>query len=88
MLDRDTQDYYERYFDLFTHPGWKDFIKDNAARRAALSELVATHRLSEADAAYLQGQIYAIDFVLRLDTTMRQSYDALREEAVVSNAEH
>lgn len=88
MLDRDTQDYYERYFDLFTHPGWKDFIKDNASRRAVLSELVATHRLSEADAAYLQGQIYAVDFILRLDVTMRQSYDTLREESVVSNAEH
>lgn len=60
-IDRDLQHYYERQFDLFAHPGWKDLLQDLEELYTAVNDLGSVE--NEATLHYRKGQMDILNLI-------------------------
>lgn len=44
-IDRDLQEYYEKQFDMFSHPGWKDLVEDLQQLYEAVNDLATVENV-------------------------------------------
>lgn len=76
-MTKDEEKYYETYFDLFLHPGWKQFIDE-------ISDILDSHRIEdirdETNLAYVKGERSALHRVSRFAGGIKRTYDILSEK--------
>lgn len=75
-MTKDEEKYYETYFDLFLHPGWKQFIEE-------ISDILDSHRIEdirdEQNLAYVKGERHALHRVSRFAGGIKNAYDLILE---------
>jgi hypothetical protein len=79
-MDKETEEYYNKYFDLFTTDGWKQLIEDLKQNAIAINSVEAT---KDANDLYLRkGQLNVLAYLLNLESTVNTNFEELQKEDV------
>jgi len=76
VLTKEDEKYYETYFDLFLHSGWKQLVTD-------LTESLDSYRIEDiADADALkrvQGERAILSRLVNFEVSIKETYDLILE---------
>ena len=73
MLDKEVENYYEAYFDLFMQAGWQQFMSDVQAASDSI-QLLAIQDAKELHLA--QGQMQVFQRLLNWQDSIANTYDS------------
>ena len=71
-MDKELQDYYENYFSLFQHAGWKQLMEDLEDTEDSFN-LINIKDAKELH--FAQGQLHILTQLLSWQDTMNNAYD-------------
>jgi len=75
-LDKETEEYYETYFSLFSSKGWKQLIEE-------LTESFDAFRIEDIkdqqELDLVKGQRLALRRLINFETAIRSAYDSILE---------
>jgi hypothetical protein len=77
-VDKDTQDYFDRYFDLFASQGWKQFIEDMEDNRTLMSDLLTIKDAN--DLYYRKGQLEVLNRIVNFQLAIENAYKEVTDE--------
>jgi hypothetical protein len=77
-VDKDTQDYFDRYFDLFASQGWKQFIEDMEDNRTLMSDLLTVKDAN--DLYYRKGQLEVLNRIVNFQLAIETAYEEVTNE--------
>lgn len=73
-MSPEESEYYDNYFDLFMHPGWKQFVEDS-------QEILDSQRIedlkTEKDLFYVQGQRSVLLNTVRFEDGIKNAFEEL-----------
>ena len=79
-IDKEVEEYYNRYFDLFTTDGWKQLIEELRQNALAINSVEAT---KDSDDLYMRkGQLNVLAYLLNLESTVNNNFEELQKEDV------
>lgn len=71
-MSPEDQKYYETYFDLFIHPGWKQFQEE-------IQDILNKYRIEEIKderhLAFVKGERDALFRIRRFESAMKRAYE-------------
>jgi len=79
--DKELQDYFESYLDLFLHKGWKEFVEDITGTEETLRDVVTCK--TEKELYFRQGQLAIIANILNFENGIRNSYEDFLNDSSV-----
>jgi 3-methyladenine DNA glycosylase AlkC len=74
-IDQETEQYYNKYFDLFNNPGWKQLIEELQQNALVINSVEATK--DQNDLYVRKGQLNVLAYILNFETTTNNNYDEL-----------
>lgn len=74
-LDQETEQYYNKYFDLFGTPGWKQLIEELQQNALVINSVEATK--DQNDLYVRKGQLNVLAYILSFETTINNNYEEL-----------
>ena len=74
-LDKETEQYYNKYFDLFRTDGWKQLIEELQQNALVINSVEATK--NENDLYVRKGQLNVLAYILNFETTTNNNYEEL-----------
>lgn len=74
-LDQETEQYYNKYFDLFNTDGWKQLIEELQQNALVINSVEATK--DENDLYIRKGQLNVLAYILNFETTTNTNYQEL-----------
>lgn len=74
-MDRDTEQYYLNYFDLFNTEGWKQLMVELQQNATAINNIELLK--DEADMFYRKGQLNMLANLLNFKDTITNSYEEI-----------
>jgi len=77
-VDKDTQQYFDRYFDMFASEGWKQFIEDMEGNRDLMSDLMTVKDAN--DLYYRKGQIDVLNRMVNFQDSIENAYKVVTNE--------
>jgi len=77
-VDKETQDYFDRYFDLFASQGWKQFIEDMEDNRTLMSDLLTIKDAN--DLYYRKGQLEVLNRIVNFQLAIENAYKEVTDE--------
>lgn len=77
-MDKDTQDYFDRYFDLFASQGWKQFIEDMEDNRTLISDLLTVRDAN--DLYYRKGQLDTLNRIVNFQLAIENAHTEVTNE--------
>jgi hypothetical protein len=77
-MDKEVEDYYNKYFDLFRAEGWKQLIEE-LKQNAMLINSVENTKDSE-DLFIRKGQLKVLAYLLNFENNMETSFNELEKE--------
>ena len=79
-IDKETEEYYNKYFDLFTTDGWKQLIEELRQNALAINSVEAT---KDSDDLYIRkGQLNVLAYLLNFESTVNNNFEELQKEDV------
>lgn len=77
-MDKELEQYYESYLDLFMTDGWKNFVEDF---QLAANELSNIRRVSTLeDMKFIQGKLEVIDNILNFETNIKNTFESYQDD--------
>tara|TARA_R100001460_G_scaffold90847_1_gene132568 strand:- start:525 stop:773 length:249 start_codon:yes stop_codon:yes gene_type:complete len=74
-MEKETEIYYNKYFDLFQTDGWKQLIEELEENALVINSVEAT---KDANDLYMRkGQINVLAYILNLESTTNANYEEL-----------
>jgi hypothetical protein len=77
-VDKDTQQYFDRYFDLFASEGWKQFIEDMEGNRELMSDLMTVKDAN--DLFYRKGQVDVLNRIVNFQDSIENAHKVVANE--------
>jgi hypothetical protein len=77
-VDKDTQQYFDRYFDMFASEGWKQFIEDMEGNRDLMSDLMTVKDAN--DLFYRKGQVDVLNRIVNFQDSIENAHKVLANE--------
>lgn len=74
-MDKETEQYYSTYFDLFRSNGWKQLIGELTNNALALNSVENLKDVD--DMFYKKGQLNVLASLLNFETTINTAYEDL-----------
>ena len=74
-LDQQTEQYYNKYFDLFRSEGWKQLIEELQQNAIVINSVEATK--DENDLYVRKGQLNVLAYILNFENTTNNNYEEL-----------
>lgn len=74
-LDKETEQYYTSYFDLFRTDGWKQLIEELQQNALVINSVEATK--DKYDLYARKGQLNVLAYILNFETTTNTNYEEL-----------
>ena len=75
MLDRETEKYYNNFFDLFQTEGWKQLIKDIDDNILSINNIVSTKDTE--DLWLRKGQLQVLTHLKSFEDAVKLAYEEL-----------
>ena len=72
-MDKELEEYFNNFFDLFRSEGWKQFIKDLKENGEVINNIELAK--DEQDLFFKKGQLNVIGTILNLQTSINNSYE-------------
>jgi hypothetical protein len=79
-MKKETEDYYNMYFDLFATDGWKQLVEELKENAFSINSVEAVK--DENDMHFRKGQLNILAFVLNLESTVEATFSELKKEDV------
>jgi hypothetical protein len=79
-MKKETEDYYNMYFDLFATDGWKQLVEELKENAISINSVEAVK--DENDMHFRKGQLNILAFVLNLESTVEATFSELKKEDV------
>ena len=73
-MSPEESEYYDNYFDLFMHPGWKQFVEDS---QESLDSQRIEDLKTEKDLFYAQGQRSVLLNTVRFEDGIKNAFEEL-----------
>jgi len=74
-MEKETEIYYNKYFDLFQTDGWKQLIEELEENALVINSVEAT---KDSNDLYMRkGQINVLAYILNLESTTNANYEEL-----------
>ena len=77
-LDKETEEYYSKYFDLFRTEGWKQLIEE--LRQNAMMINSVENTKDQEDLYIRKGQLKVLAYLLNFASNMETSFEELEKE--------
>lgn len=77
-MDKDTQQYFDRYFDMFASEGWKQFIEDMEGNRDLMSDLMTVKDAN--DLFYRKGQVDVLNRIVNFQDSIENAHKVVANE--------
>lgn len=77
-MDKETEQYYNTYFDLFSTDGWKQLIEELRQNAFAINSVEATK--DKNDLYFRKGQLNVLAHLLNLEATINNNFEELQKE--------
>ena len=74
-LDQETEQYYNKYFDLFANAGWKQLIEELQQNAFVINSVEATKDSN--DLYVRKGQLNVLAYILNFETSTNNNYEEL-----------
>ena len=69
----ETEEYYNKYFDLFQKDGWKQLLEELQQNALVINSVEAT---KDSNDLYMRkGQLNVLAYILNLEATINANYD-------------
>ena len=79
-IDKEVEEYYNKYFDLFTADGWKQLIEELRQNAMAINSVEA---IKDSDDLYMRkGQLDVLAYLLNLESTVNNNFEESQKEDV------
>lgn len=72
-MDRELEEYYDKYFNLFATEGWKQLIQEFSSNAVQINSVEATKDAN--DMYFRKGQLNVLAHVINMETVVRTNYD-------------
>jgi hypothetical protein len=72
-VDKDLEEYYNKYFDLFSSEGWKQYIKDVEDNRTLMSDVLTIKDGN--DLYYRKGVLDTLDRIINFEPAIEASFE-------------
>lgn len=73
LMDKETEVYYNHYFDLFNNDGWKQLIGELTQNAVVINSV--ENLKDEQDMYVKKGQLNVLASILNFETTIRNAYE-------------
>ena len=77
-LDKETEEYYSKYFDLFRTEGWKQLIEEVRQNAKMINSVENTK--DQEDLYIRKGQLKVLAYLLNFESNMETSFEELEKE--------
>tara|TARA_B100000214_G_scaffold282147_1_gene211801 strand:+ start:127 stop:381 length:255 start_codon:yes stop_codon:yes gene_type:complete len=77
-LDKETEEYYNKYFDLFRTEGWKQLIEELRQNAMLINSVENTK--DQEDLYIRKGQLKVLAYLLNFESNMETSFEELEKE--------
>jgi hypothetical protein len=77
-VDKETQNYFDNYFDLFASQGWKQFIADMEDNRTLISDLLTVKDAD--DLFYRKGQLDTLNRIVNFQLAIENAFEEVTNE--------
>ena len=77
-MDKDTQQYFDKYFDMFASEGWKQFIEDMEGNRDLMSDLMTVKDAN--DLFYRKGQVDVLNRIVNFQDSIENAHKVVANE--------
>jgi hypothetical protein len=77
-IDKETEEYYSKYFDLFHNDGWKQLVEE-LRQNAMLINSVENTKDKE-DLFIRKGQLKVLAYLLNFQSNIETSFEELEKE--------
>ena len=77
-MDKETEEYYSKYFDLFRKEGWKQLIEELRQNAMLINSVENTK--DQEDLFIRKGQLKVLAYLLNFQSNMETSFAELEKE--------
>jgi hypothetical protein len=77
-MDKETEEYYSKYFDLFRNEGWKQLIEELKQNAMLINSVENTK--DQEDLFIRKGQLKVLAYLLNFESNMETSFAELEKE--------
>lgn len=77
-MDKETEEYYNKYFDLFRTEGWKQLIEELRQNAMLINSVENTK--DQEDLYIRKGQLKVLAYLLNFESNMETSFEELEKE--------
>lgn len=74
-MDKETEDYYNRFFDLFNNDGWKQLVEELKINAENINNVQALK--DEQDMNIKKGQLMILASLVNLEATINNAHEEL-----------
>lgn len=72
-IDQETEQYYNKYFDLFNNPGWKQLIEELKQNALVINSVEATKDSN--DLYVRKGQLNVLAYLINFEAATNNNYE-------------
>lgn len=77
-MDKETEEYYSKYFDLFHNDGWKQLVEELRQNAMLINSVENTK--DEEDLFVRKGQLKVLAYLLNFQSNIETSFEELEKE--------
>ena len=77
-MDKETEEYYSKYFDLFHNDGWKQLVEELRQNAMLINSVENTK--DEEDLFVRKGQLKVLAYLLNFQSNIETSFEQLEKE--------
>lgn len=77
-MDKETEEYYSKYFDLFHNDGWKQLVEELRQNAMLINSVENTK--DEEDLFVRKGQLKVLAYLLNFQSNIETSFEELEKQ--------
>lgn len=78
-MDKDTEAYFNKYWELFASEGWQQFMQDMEDNRSLMSDIMTIKGAD--DFHFRKGQLEILNRIVNFQAAMEAAYKDLTDES-------
>jgi hypothetical protein len=80
-MDKELEQYYNTYFDLFSSSGWKQYVQDVRDNRVMMSDVLTVK--DGDDLFYRKGVLETLDRILNFESAIEAAHEEAKDAEIL-----